>query len=170
VQVCAPIRHGAHFHENNTSVIGCARSYRTLRDGTFEGPFPRHFVPGYDRVVPSGRGPAGGLSSFKCPGASCLATISLSHRDKSHSPIEGLRIKLALMAFQPWAKFFSPFRATEFAQILLNFAPFCPVPEIRGILPEVSRRFFKARAKRPYLCHSGRASNAEIIGGESPGR
>jgi hypothetical protein len=24
-------------------------------------------VPGYDRVVPPGRGPAGGLSSFKCP-------------------------------------------------------------------------------------------------------
>ncbi len=31
------------------------------------------------------------------PGTSCLATISLSLRDKSHSPIEGPRIKLALM-------------------------------------------------------------------------
>src|SRR6202035_568244 len=36
-----------------------------------------------------------------------------------------------------------------------------PVPEIRGILPEVSWPFFKARAKRPYLNHTGRASNAE---------
>src|ERR1700733_8576424 len=27
--------------------------------------------------------------------------------------------------------------------------------------PEVSWLFFKARAKRPYLCHTGRASNAE---------
>src|SRR6202041_773114 len=32
---------------------------------------------------------------------------------------------------------------------------------MRGILPEVSWLFFKARAKRPYLCHTGRASNAE---------
>src|SRR6202043_2915583 len=37
----------------------------------------------------------------------------------------------------------------------------CPVPEIRGNLPEVSWLFFKARAKRPYLSHTGRASNAE---------
>src|ERR1700726_4124692 len=35
--------------------ISCARSYRTLRDGSFDGRFPRHFVPGYDRVVPRGR-------------------------------------------------------------------------------------------------------------------
>jgi hypothetical protein len=27
--------------------ISCARSCRTLRDGSFEGRFPRHFVPGY---------------------------------------------------------------------------------------------------------------------------
>src|ERR1700688_4431908 len=32
---------------------------------------------------------------------------------------------------------------------------------MRGIWPEVSWLFFKARAKRPYLCHTGRASNAE---------
>ena len=31
-----------------------ARSYRTLRDGSFEGRFPRHFVPGYDRCCPYG--------------------------------------------------------------------------------------------------------------------
>ena len=27
---------------------------RTLRDGSFEGRFPRHFVPGYDHAVPLG--------------------------------------------------------------------------------------------------------------------
>src|SRR5258705_10819624 len=32
---------------------------------------------------------------------------------------------------------------------------------MRGIWPEVSWLFFKARAKRPYLSHTGRASNAE---------
>src|ERR1700726_740815 len=30
-----------------------------------------------------------------------------------------------------------------------------------GIFPEVSWLFFKARAKHPYLSHTGRASNAE---------
>ena len=34
-------------------------------------------------------------------------------------------------------------------------------PRIRVMLPEVSRLFFKARAKHPYLSHTGRASNAE---------
>ena len=42
----------------------------------------------------------------------------------------------------------------------------CPVPEIAGILPEVSWLFFKAvraglAVKHPYLSHTGRASNAE---------
>jgi hypothetical protein len=32
-----------------------SRSYRTLRDGSLEERFPRHFVPGYDRTV-SGTG------------------------------------------------------------------------------------------------------------------
>ena len=35
--------------------ISCARSYRTLRDGSLEGRFPRHFVPGYDQLVPTGQ-------------------------------------------------------------------------------------------------------------------
>ena len=30
------------------------RSYRTLRDGSLGGRFPRHFVPGYDHAVPLG--------------------------------------------------------------------------------------------------------------------
>src|ERR1700722_5739136 len=34
-------------------VLG-TRSYRTLRDGSFEGRFSRHFVPGYDHAVPLG--------------------------------------------------------------------------------------------------------------------
>jgi hypothetical protein len=38
----------------NTPGVSCARSYRTLRDGSFERRFPRHFVPGYDRTVPLG--------------------------------------------------------------------------------------------------------------------
>jgi hypothetical protein len=38
----------------NTSGMSYARSYRTLRDVSFEGRFPRHFVPGYDRGCPSG--------------------------------------------------------------------------------------------------------------------
>jgi hypothetical protein len=47
----------------------CARSSRTLRDGSFEGRFPRHFVPGY---------------------------YLLSLRDKNHSTAEAL-LKSALM-------------------------------------------------------------------------
>jgi hypothetical protein len=39
------------FHATRTS----ARSYRTLGDGSFEGRFPRHFVPGYDRTVTPGQ-------------------------------------------------------------------------------------------------------------------
>ena len=46
-------RHGPHFDEKYLW-ISCGRSYRTLRDGSFEGRFPRHFVPGYDRCVPTG--------------------------------------------------------------------------------------------------------------------
>src|SRR5580704_792362 len=38
----------------DSSGISYARSYRTLRDGSFEGRFPRHFVPGYDRCCPYG--------------------------------------------------------------------------------------------------------------------
>ena len=40
------------------------------------------------------------LSGDAVPGTSCLATIMLSLRDKSHSPIEGPRIKLALMGLK----------------------------------------------------------------------
>jgi hypothetical protein len=39
------------------SGISRPRSYRTLRDGSLEGCFPRHFVPGYDHAVPLGRYP-----------------------------------------------------------------------------------------------------------------
>jgi hypothetical protein len=47
------------------------------------------------------------------PGTSCLAAITLSLRDKSHSPIEGPRIKLALMGLKPWAKFSCPSGAED---------------------------------------------------------
>jgi hypothetical protein len=52
VQVYAPIR---RISTRNTFGISCGHSYRALRDGSFEGRFLRHFVPGYDRVVPPGR-------------------------------------------------------------------------------------------------------------------
>jgi hypothetical protein len=68
--------HGAHLRREIP--LGClgyrARSYRTLRDGS--------------RVT-----------LFQ--GTSCLATISLSLRDKNHPPIEAPRIILALMRLQP---------------------------------------------------------------------
>src|SRR5271166_3657094 len=48
------LRNTAHISTRNTSGISCARSYRTLRDGSFEGRFTRHFVPGYDRCCPYG--------------------------------------------------------------------------------------------------------------------
>jgi hypothetical protein len=34
----------------------------------------------------------------------CSFNISLSLRDKSHSPIEGLRIKLGAYGLKPWAE------------------------------------------------------------------
>jgi hypothetical protein len=46
-------------------------------------------------IVPQGRG----ALWIADPGTWCLATISLSLRDKSHSPVEGPRIKLALVGF-----------------------------------------------------------------------
>ena len=57
----------------NTSGISRARSYRTLRDGSFAGPFTRHFVPGYDRCRPYGTRPlrlrakSPDVTFFKCP-------------------------------------------------------------------------------------------------------
>src|SRR5580693_9489244 len=49
-----PLRNTAHISTRNTSGISCARSYRTLRDGSFEDAFP---------------------------GTSCQATIGVSLRD-----------------------------------------------------------------------------------------
>jgi hypothetical protein len=46
-----------------------------------------------DFDLPSGAG----ASLHRYPGTSCLATISLSLRDKSHSPIEAPCIKLAFV-------------------------------------------------------------------------
>jgi hypothetical protein len=55
----------------------------------------RHEVPGVMRKRALSQRDGGPLHRY--PGTSCLATISLSLRDKSHSPIEGSRTKLALM-------------------------------------------------------------------------
>jgi hypothetical protein len=69
------LRNTAHISTRNTSGISYARSYRTLRDGPFEGRFPRHFVPGYDRTVPPGHmGTATALNAEMSklrPGRSC---------------------------------------------------------------------------------------------------
>jgi hypothetical protein len=91
------------FRHSNPPIIESVRSsaylyesYRTLRDGCFGWRRPRHFVPGYDQPVPpehfamgSGRKSLN-VTFRKCPnsspGISCLATISLSLWDKSHSP------------------------------------------------------------------------------------
>src|SRR5258705_13911729 len=43
------------------------------------------------------------------PDTSCLATIVLSLRDKSHSPIEAPHNYLSAYGAKPWAKFSSPF-------------------------------------------------------------
>jgi hypothetical protein len=42
------------------------------------------------------------------PGTSCQATIAPSLRDKSHSPVRGPRIKLALVGLKPWAESSGP--------------------------------------------------------------
>jgi hypothetical protein len=85
VQICAPIRHGAHFHEKYLwnwlrPIIPCPTG-RYI--GTFEGHFPRHFVPSYDHAVPLGR--------------------------KYILPVVGALIKSALMGLKPWAESYSPF-------------------------------------------------------------
>jgi hypothetical protein len=54
-------------------------------------------------TVPPGRG-----SLHRYPGTPCLATISLSLRDKRPLPIEGPRIKLALMGLDPWLSIIEP--------------------------------------------------------------
>ena len=47
-------KHGAH-HDEKYLWDELRRSYRTLRHGSFEERCSRHFVPGYDRVVPPGQ-------------------------------------------------------------------------------------------------------------------
>ena len=79
-------------------------------------------------TVPPGRG-----SLHRYPGTSCLATISLSLQDKSHSPIEGLRIKLALMGLKPWAESSCPFGTKNHPKRPLTLAAFCPVPKMAAI-------------------------------------
>ena len=47
-------KHGTHFDEKYLwDALGPIRPYPTGR--FFKGRFPRHFVPGYDQVVPTGR-------------------------------------------------------------------------------------------------------------------
>jgi hypothetical protein len=50
----SPFVFSALLNRSIVLVVLRTRSCRTLRDGSFEGRFPRHFVPGYDRCRPSG--------------------------------------------------------------------------------------------------------------------
>jgi hypothetical protein len=54
-----------------------------------------------------------------------------------------------------------PFREKRLSRTLCAGTSWCPVPEIVCLLPQVSWLFFKKRAKRRYLHHNGRASDAE---------
>ena len=58
------------------------------------------------------------------PGTSCQATIVLSLRDKSHSPIERLTIILALMGGPPQAPGFHPYHKRCFSSIR-RFSDLC---------------------------------------------
>ena len=72
------LRNTAHISTRNTFGISCARSYRTLRDGSFEGRFPRHFVPGYDRCCPYGtrlQTFRNSICAFKFVSLRCLKAI-----------------------------------------------------------------------------------------------
>jgi hypothetical protein len=60
-----------------------------------------------NQTVPYGTVLVGGA----VPGTSCQATIAPSLWDESHSPIEGPRIKLALMGLKSRAESCSPFGA-----------------------------------------------------------
>src|SRR5580700_7627083 len=52
--------------------------------------------------------PPGRASLHRYPGTSCLATISLSLRDKSHSPIEAPHIYLSAYGVNPEQPFGPP--------------------------------------------------------------
>jgi hypothetical protein len=69
-------KHGAHLRQEiPLGCLGyCARSYRTLRDGSLGGRFSRHFVPGYYRTVPPGQKPSGRRSASHYPSAYGLNT------------------------------------------------------------------------------------------------
>ena len=73
---CLPWNRCAHLHESHRTLrdgsFGVAlsqalrarlRSHRALRDCSFGWRCPRHFVPGYDRTVPSGTA----LLGWRCP-------------------------------------------------------------------------------------------------------
>jgi hypothetical protein len=77
----------AHPHE----------SHRTLRDGTFGGRFPRHFVPGYDRTVPQGTFPTGFNPLIRCCGEvitpiiASVRTLALIHTVPYGTGLSGWR-------------------------------------------------------------------------------
>ena len=78
------LRNTAHISTRNTSGISYARSYRTLRDGSFEGRFPRHFVPCYDRTVPPGH--MSTATALKAEMSKLQGVGALKRRAESYSP------------------------------------------------------------------------------------
>ena len=57
--------------------------------------------------------PPDGASLHRYPGTSCLATINLSLRDKSHSPIKAPDNYLSAYGVETRAKFFNLFGAIK---------------------------------------------------------
>jgi hypothetical protein len=105
VPVSRKFRNGS-ITRRNTS-LSCAQSYRTLRDGSLEGRCSRPFVPGFDRVVPTGQ-----YVLFSVPAADTTLKIS---RQKRSSPnnLRGFRRwkrcrdssgRLALTFLNAWSK------------------------------------------------------------------
>jgi hypothetical protein len=73
-----------------------------------------------------------GASLHRYPGTSCLATISLSLRHKSHSPVEAPHNYLNAMGFQPWEhprkRFALKGRELTWAKCALNATTFGSLP------------------------------------------
>src|ERR1700683_3808426 len=104
--------HGAHFDEKDLW-DSCARSHRTLRNGSFgtvlsRGRFPRHFVPGYDRGCSYGtRGKHFADTAY----LTCPRKLDLSPEaglPECRCPFRAHHLKTRSQG-KPWAKLSWPF-------------------------------------------------------------
>jgi hypothetical protein len=89
--------------------------------------------------------------SFRRRGLSALYNDMVTHKEKPQSG----QVRSSNLHRQNAA--FSVSSSTTFGYS----SHWCTVSQIMVASPAVSWLFFKARAKRPYLIHTGRASNAE---------